>query len=107
LKRREFIALIGDVAVSISIVLPLPALAQQGKMPTIGVLVLGTPPPEAFLKGLREALGGLGYTEGQNIKLEIVTADGKADLLAEKAAGLVRLTVSQRMWNATTGCLVW
>jgi hypothetical protein len=68
LKRREFIALIGDVAVSISI----PALAQQGNLSTIGVWVLGIPPPKAFLKGLRQALGDLGYTEGQNIKLEIV-----------------------------------
>jgi putative ABC transport system substrate-binding protein len=93
LKRREFIAMIGDLAVSMSIVLPLSALAQQGKVVTIGVLVLGTPPPEAFLKGLREGLWGLGYTEGQNIKLEILTAEGKADILAEKAAELVRLKV--------------
>lgn len=93
MRRREFIALIGGVAVSMPIVLPLSALAQQGKVNTIGVLVLGTPPPGAFLKGLREQLGGLGYTEGQNIKLEILTAEGKAELLAEKAAELVRLKV--------------
>ena len=59
MRRREFIAVIGDVAVSMSVVLPLSALAHQGKVLTIGALLLGTPPPEAFLKGLREGLGDL------------------------------------------------
>jgi putative ABC transport system substrate-binding protein len=88
MKRRTFIAALGGAAAW-----PLAARAQQEKLPTIGVLVLGSPPPEAFLKGLRDALRDLGYTEGRNIRLEIRNSGGKADLLAEKAAELVRLKV--------------
>ena len=60
-------------------------------MPTIGVLALGSPPPEAFLKGLRDRHQDVGYIEGRNIRLEIRNTEGKADLLAEKAAELVWL----------------
>jgi putative ABC transport system substrate-binding protein len=88
-KRREFITLLGGTAAT----WPLVAHTQQAKLPTIGVLVLGSPPPEAFLKGLRDALRDVGYTEGRNIRLEIRNSDGKADLLAERAADLVRLNV--------------
>jgi putative tryptophan/tyrosine transport system substrate-binding protein len=87
MRRREFIASIGGAAAW-----PLAARAQQaGKLPTIGVLVLGSPPPEAFLQALRDELQGVGYTEGHNIRLEIRSAQRQADLLAERAAELVRL----------------
>jgi hypothetical protein len=33
-------------------------------LPTIGILVLGSPPPETFVKGLRDALRDAGYIEG-------------------------------------------
>ena len=89
MRRRKFITLLGGVAAA----WPLVGHAQQAKLPTIGVLVLGSPPPEAFLKGLRDALRDVGYTEGQNIRLEIRNSEGKADLLAETAAELVRLKV--------------
>jgi putative tryptophan/tyrosine transport system substrate-binding protein len=88
-KRRKFITLLGGAAAA----WPLIAHAQQAKLLTIGVLVLGSPHPEAFLKGLRDALGDVGYTEGRNIRLEIRNSEGKADLLAERAADLVRLKV--------------
>jgi hypothetical protein len=58
------------------------------------VLVLGSPPLEAFLNWLRDALRDAGYIEGRSIRLEIRSAEGKADLLAEKAAELVRLNVA-------------
>src|SRR5262249_44735375 len=67
MRRRKFITLLGGVAAA----WPLVGRAQQAKLPTIGVLVLGSPPPEAFLKGLRDALRDVGYTEGQNIRLDI------------------------------------
>jgi putative tryptophan/tyrosine transport system substrate-binding protein len=88
MKRRDFIML-GGAAVATSICWPLAARAQQPKLPTIGVLVLGTPPPESFLQALRDGLRDVGYTEGRNIRLEIRSAEGKADLLPEKAAELV------------------
>jgi putative tryptophan/tyrosine transport system substrate-binding protein len=51
---------------------PLAVGAQAGRIPRIGLLFTGAPPPEssrsvaAFRAGLRE----LGYVEGQNIRLE-------------------------------------
>ena len=89
MKRREFITLLGGVAAA----WPVMAHTQQAKLPTIGVLVLGSPPPEAFLKGLRDALRDVGYTEDRNIRLEIRNSEGKADLLTEGAAELIRLKV--------------
>jgi putative ABC transport system substrate-binding protein len=62
-------------------------------VPTIGVLVFGNPPPEPFLTDLRAGLRDVGYTEGRNIRLEVRTTEGKANLLPEKAAELVRLKV--------------
>jgi putative ABC transport system substrate-binding protein len=88
-RRREFIALLGGATAW-----PLAARAQQpGKLPTIGVLVLGNPPPEPFLSALRDGLRDLGYTEGRNIRLEVRTAEGRSDLLREKAEELVRRKV--------------
>jgi putative ABC transport system substrate-binding protein len=88
--RREFIAALGGAAVT----WPHAARAQQpANVPTIGVLVLGTPEPEPFLNALRDGLRDIGYIEGRNIRLDIRTAEGKSDLLPVKAAELVRLKV--------------
>ena len=88
MKRREFIALIGGAAAW-----PLAVRAQTAKVPTIGVLLTGNPDPEIFLKGFRGALRDVGYTDGQNIRLEVRSAEGKSILLAKKAAELVGLKV--------------
>jgi putative ABC transport system substrate-binding protein len=88
MKRRNFITLLGG-----AVTWPSSAHAQQAKLPTVGLLVLGSPPPEAFLKGLRDALRDVGYTEGRNIRLEIRSSEGNPDLLAERAAEFVRLKV--------------
>ena len=91
MRRREFITLLGGVAIA----WPLAARAQQAtKMPRIGILSPGRsdlPDPtlnmlNAFLQGLQE----LGYTEGQNLAIERRYADGSSDRLRELAAELVR-----------------
>ena len=87
MKRREFIALLGGAAIA----WPVAGRAQQANLPTIGVLVLGSPPPEAFLQGLRDGLRAAGYSEGRNIRLEIRSAEDRVDRLAEKAEELLRL----------------
>jgi len=86
-KRRAFISLLGAAAAW-----PLAARAQQN-MPTIGVLVAGNPSPEGFLREFRAALRAAGLIEGQNILLEVRSAEGSDALLPQKAAELVRLKV--------------
>jgi putative tryptophan/tyrosine transport system substrate-binding protein len=86
MKRREFIALLGGAAVA----WPLAARAQQPKVATIGILV---PSPEAFLQAFRGALRAAGLIEGQNIHLEVRSAEGNDTLLLQQATELVRLKV--------------
>ena len=46
--------------------------AQPGKVPRIGILVLGNPDPATvLLKEFREGLRELGYVEGQNDRVRI------------------------------------
>ena len=75
---------------------PLAPEAQQAKVPRVGVLSPGNPPPgdpfrqrEAFESGLRD----LGWTPGSNIVIEYRYAEGKRERLPELAAELVRLGV--------------
>ena len=72
---------------------PLAVSAQTAKVSTIGVLLTGNPDPEIFLRGFRDALRMVGYTEGQNIRLEVRSAEGSSILLPQKAAELVDLKV--------------
>jgi putative ABC transport system substrate-binding protein len=89
MKRREFIALAGGAAAA----WPLAARAQQTRLPTIGVLLTGNPYARVFLEGFRQSLRESGYIDGQNIRLEVRSAEGKAELLPKMAAELVRLKV--------------
>ena len=88
MRRREFITLLGGAAVW-----PMAARAQQpGKLPHIGVLVSASPPhpfADAFWRGLHT----LGYSEGQNIRVEFRYTDGRSDRAEEFAEELVRLHV--------------
>jgi putative tryptophan/tyrosine transport system substrate-binding protein len=88
MKRRAFLMLVGAVALVCG---PCAAGAQPAKVPTVGVLVLGNPPPQAFLAALRSGLREIGYVEGRNIRLEVRSAEGRADRLDEKAAELLNI----------------
>jgi putative ABC transport system substrate-binding protein len=89
-RRREFITLLGGAAVA----WPLGALGQQpGKLPLIGVLVSASPPhpfADAFWRGLH----ALGYSEGQNIKVEFRYTEGRSDRAEEFAEEFVRAGVN-------------
>ena len=89
MKRRSFITLLGGAAAA----WPLAARAQQpGKVPHIGVLVSASPPhpfADAFWRGLH----ALGYSEGQNIRVEFRYTNGRSDRAEEYAEEFVRLGV--------------
>jgi len=92
-NRRQFIVFLGGGAAT----WPLAARAQQSsKVPRIGVLSPGKPPPgdafrqaERFEAGLRE----LGWQPGKTILIEYRYAEGRLDRLPGMAAELVRLPV--------------
>jgi putative ABC transport system substrate-binding protein len=82
MRRREFIALIG-----VAVVRPCAARAQQTKLPHIGVLLVAG---SEVLGPFQQALRDLGYIEGETIQIDIRSAEGRANLLPELAAELVR-----------------
>jgi putative ABC transport system substrate-binding protein len=94
MRRREFIAIVGDAAV-MAMAWPLTAHAQQPAMPVIGFLgsespYLWTNYMHAFQDGLRET----GYVEGRNVAIEYRWAEGQNDRLPALAADLVHRQVT-------------
>ena len=91
MRRREFIAYIGDLTVW-----PLAARAQPGGVPVIGVLNSASPSGAmlslntSFRQGLTEA----GYDEGRNIAIETRWAEGQYDRLPAMAADFVKRDVA-------------
>ena len=90
MRRREFIILVGTVAVAC----PLAGHAQQStKVPRIGILAPGRADNSdaslRTLNGFISALRELGYTEGQNIAVERKFANGDVDRLRALAIELV------------------
>ena len=89
MRRREFIGIAGGAAAW-----PLIARAQQKPMPVIGFLILGTfEPGNRFDAGFRQGLRETGYIDGENVKIEYLRAEGKAERLPALAAELVGLNV--------------
>jgi putative ABC transport system substrate-binding protein len=87
LRRRDFIALLGGAVVF----WPLAGAAQQPKVPTIGVLVVGSSGSQKFWRLFQEDMRELGYIEGQSIRFEF--RSDQVSRLPELASELVRLKV--------------
>ena len=91
MRRRDFIKLI----VSGAVAWPLAARAQQPAMPVVGFLRstplnTSTPLVAAFRQGLKES----GFNEGQNVAVEIRSADNQIDRLPALVDELVRRPVN-------------
>ena len=87
MRRRDFIALVGGAAASVST--RRLAHSQENARRVIGYLHFATPDyiPTAstFLNGIRQ----YGYVEGKNLAVEYRWAEGRYDRLAAMAADLV------------------
>jgi ABC-type uncharacterized transport system substrate-binding protein len=91
IKRRELIAILGGVAVS----LPLATQAQKQTMPVIGYIGTGSRESDAFrLPSFHQGLSETGYVEGRDVAIEYRWAEGHNDRLPALASELVRRQVA-------------
>jgi putative ABC transport system substrate-binding protein len=97
MRRREFITRLAGVAVA----WPLAARAQQSAMPVIGFLRSTSLGEFAHLvTAFRQGLSETGFIEGQNVAIELRSAEDREDRLAAIAAELVRRPVDVIVGNA-------
>jgi putative ABC transport system substrate-binding protein len=88
IQRREFITLLGGAAAW-----PLAARAQQG-VRRIGVLMAGDendPLWKTFVSAFTQALAGLGWTEGRNVRMDVRWGGDDNDRIRALAQELVGL----------------
>jgi putative ABC transport system substrate-binding protein len=91
LRRREFITLLGGAAAACPIV----ARAQQGdRVRRIGMLMPddeNDPVAKTYISGFTQALAGLRWTDGRNLRLDVHWAAGdinRTRALAQELVGL-------------------
>src|SRR5580698_6436646 len=83
MRRRDLPGIFTGAAL-----LPSASTAQQGKVPTIGVLAVASPGSEHFWQLFQEDLRQLGYIEGKTVQFEFRSAQVSG--LPELATELVQ-----------------
>src|SRR5262245_66146613 len=103
MRRREFITLLGGVAVG----WPLAGSAQtQPKIPRVGYVFAITPTSaKRDIEAFRQVLRELGYVEGQSIVVELRWAEGRLERIPELVAELVGLKVDVLVAESTPAAL--
>ena len=93
MRRRNFIALLGGMAVAT--LWPHTARAQQSNgMRRIAVLSSGNADEQIFKPGLaafRQELQQLGWTDGRNVNIELRRGAGDIENIRKYATGIVAL----------------
>src|SRR4051794_39224481 len=88
MRRRSLLGLAAT-----GVLRPAIVFGQQQRPARIGVLHVGNADAELFVRELREGLRKLGYIEGQNVLVELRSAEGKLNRLPDLAVELVKLPV--------------
>jgi ABC-type uncharacterized transport system substrate-binding protein len=101
MRRREFITLLGGVALA----WPLAARAEQAdRMRRVGVLMgyaETDPQAKALLAEFTQAVSEFGWIEGRNLRIEVRWAPANADLMRTFAKELVSLQPDVILTNST------
>ena len=99
MRRREFISLLGSIAVW-----PLAARGQQDRMRRIGVLIAfaeSDHEAQSWVAALREELRKLGWTDGRNIEIDTRWAAAEVDSMKRYAKELVALQPDLMVTSST------
>jgi putative ABC transport system substrate-binding protein len=101
MRRREFITLVGSSALVFAVAV---RAQEANRIPKVGVIMnYAESDPEAKTRfsALREQLGKHGWTDGNNIQIEVRWAAGKTDLMLAYASQFVSQPADVIIANST------